>query len=69
MAPEGGAPSQVQVQGWAVGGERAQGPEEGHGHGMEDAAGPTTLMHEQEGCSRRDTCVFPKLTVSQEQLS
>lgn len=34
------------MQGWAVGGERAQGLEEGHGHGGEDAAGPTTLVRE-----------------------
>lgn len=45
--PEGAAALQVpvQVQGWAVGGERAQGPAMDM-RGREDAAGPTVFMHE-----------------------
>lgn len=46
MPPQGAVASQVQVQGWAVGGERAQGPEDGRGRGREDAFRPMTLTHE-----------------------
>lgn len=54
----------MQVQGWAVGGERVQQPE--------DALGPTTFMHElrQTDALLEDTKksrVFSKLTVSQGQ--
>lgn len=62
--PRGSCTSQVQVQGWAVGGERVQQPE--------DALGPTTFMHElrQTDALLEDTKksrVFSKLTVSQGQ--
>lgn len=61
--------TEAQVQGWAVGGGKAQGPADGHGRGREDASGSTTFIYEllQSDALSDDTKksrVFSKLIVS-----